>query len=54
MSRFENKNYKEIAEELGISFFSVHHEMRNSLRELRIALKDYLMIIIVLIFCAIG
>lgn len=52
-SRFDNKTYKEIAEEFNISFFSVHSEMRSSLRELRIALKDYLKMIIVLILCTI-
>lgn len=50
-SRFDNKSYKEIARELDISFFSVHNEMRSSLRELRIALQDYLKMIIVLIIC---
>lgn len=50
-SRFDEKTYKEIAEEFNISFFSVHHEMRSSLRELRIALKDYLKVVMLLIYC---
>jgi len=50
-SRFDDKSYKEIAEEFNISYFSVHNEIRNSLQELRIALKDYLKVIILLIYC---
>lgn len=41
-SRFDNKSYKEIAKEFDISYFSVNDAIRNSLYELRIALKDYL------------
>ena len=50
-SRFDNKSYKEIAEELDISYFSVNDAIRNGLYELRIALKDYLEVIILLIYC---
>ncbi len=51
-SRFSDKSYKEIAEELDISYFSVHNEIRNGLQELRIALKDYLKVVMLLIYCA--
>ncbi len=50
-SRFDNKSYKEIAKEFDISYFSVNDAIRNSLYELRIALKDYLEVIILLIYC---
>lgn len=50
-SRFDDKSYKEIAEALDISYSSVHNEIRNGLQELRIALKDYLKVIILLIYC---
>lgn len=46
MSRFENKSGKEIAQMLGISVKGVDYHMNKALKELRIALKDYLPILI--------
>ena len=41
-SRFNDKTYQEIADELGISHRRVHTEMQKALASLRSALKDYL------------
>ena len=46
MCRFENKSGKEIAQMLGISVKGVDYHMNKALKELRIALKDYLPILI--------
>ena len=46
MSRFENKSGKEIAQILGISVKGVDYHMNKALKELRIALKDYLPVLI--------
>lgn len=45
MSRFGNKPLKEIAELFGISVKGVDYHIMQSVKELRIALKDYLPII---------
>ena len=42
MNRFENRTYKEIAEELGISAKTVDYRIQQSLKILRVKLKDYL------------
>jgi len=42
LSRFENKPHKEIAELFGISQKGVEYHISQSVRELRLALKDYL------------
>ena len=44
-NRFEQKTYKEIARELGVSAKTVDYRMAHALRQLRIALRDYLPII---------
>ena len=41
-SRYNDKTYQEIAEELGITHRRVHTEMQRALSVLREALKDYL------------
>lgn len=42
MSRFENRPAKEIAEKAGISVKGVEYHITRALRNLRVALKDYL------------
>lgn len=42
MNRFHNMTYKEIAEELGISPKTVDYRIQQSLKQLRLELKDYL------------
>lgn len=48
MNRFENRTYKEIAEELGISAKTVDYRIQQSLKILRVKLKDYLPLILFL------
>lgn len=48
MNRFENRTYKEIAEELGISAKTVDYRIQQSLKILRVKLKDYLLLILFL------
>lgn len=47
-NRFENKTYQEIAEERGISVRSVTAEIQNALQLLRLSLKDYLPLLLLL------
>lgn len=42
MSRFENKSNKEIADSLGITLKTVEFHMTKALKDLKVALKDYL------------
>jgi len=51
-SRFENKKYKEIAEELGVGTKTIEAHMSRALKILRTELKDYLItfIIVFLLF----
>lgn len=49
MNRFENRTYKEIAEELGISAKTVDYRIQQSLKILRVKLKDYLPLILFLL-----
>lgn len=42
MHRFQNKTYKEIAAQLGISHKTVDYRIQQALKLLRIELKDYL------------
>lgn len=44
MSRYENKTYKEIAEELNITTKGVEFHMGKAFKALRIALKDYFLL----------
>ena len=48
MNRFENRTYKEIAEELGISAKTVDYRIQQSLKILRVKLNDYLPLILFL------
>lgn len=47
MSRFENKNYREIAEALGISVKSVERYKMRTEKKLRENLQDYISIMII-------
>jgi RNA polymerase sigma-70 factor (ECF subfamily) len=49
MSRFDEKKYKEIAEELGISIKTVEAQMGKALKYLRENLSDYLPVILIAI-----
>lgn len=46
MSRFENMSHKEIAQKMGISTKSVEFHISKVLKELRLSLKDYLVILL--------
>ncbi|MDR2948242.1 MAG: RNA polymerase sigma-70 factor [Prevotella sp.] len=50
MNRFEGKTYKEIAEEKNISVKTVEAHMTKALKVLRVELKDYLPLIILLLW----
>ena len=47
MSRFENKNYREIAETLGISVKSVERYKMRTEMKLRENLQDYISIMVI-------
>lgn len=49
MHRFEDKSYKEIAEILQVSPKTVDYRIQQALKQLRIALKDYLPLILLLL-----
>ena len=49
MHRFDNKSYKEIAEILQVSPKTVDYRIQQALRQLRITLKDYLPLILLLL-----
>jgi len=49
MSRFENMKYHEIADKLGISVKTVEKKMSISLEILRVALKDYSLLLLLLL-----
>ena len=44
LSRFEGKSNKEISDEMGISIKGVEYHISKALKELRVALKDYLVL----------
>lgn len=48
MSRFQNKTYKEIASELDVSPKTVDYRIQQALKILRVELKDYLPILIIM------
>lgn len=47
-SRFENMTYKEIGEKFGLSFNQVNFEIRKATQILRLSLRDYLPLLIIL------
>lgn len=49
MHRFDNKSYKEIAEILQVSQKTVDYRIQQALKQLRITLKDYLPLILLLL-----
>lgn len=49
MHRFDNKSYKEIAEILQVSQKTVDYRIQQALKQLRIMLKDYLPLILLLL-----
>lgn len=51
MSRFEEKSYSEIAEELNISINTVKYHIKRALSLLREDLKEYILTVIVLCSC---
>ncbi len=50
MSRTEQKSYSEIAQSLEISVNTVENHISKALRQLRIALKDYLIVLLCVIY----
>ena len=50
MHRFQSKTYKEIAQELSISPKTVDYRIQQALKLLRISLKDYFFIAILLLY----
>ncbi|ANI90281.1 hypothetical protein A9P82_13855 [Arachidicoccus ginsenosidimutans] len=50
MSRFEELKYKEIAERLGISIKAVEKQITKALKILRVELKEYLPLILIMLF----
>lgn len=52
LSRFEGKKYAEIAVELNISIKTVENQMGKALKVLREHLKDYLVILLIILFAS--
>ena len=50
MSRYQDKTYKEIAQELNVSTKIVDYRIQQALKQLRIDLKDYLPLLLPLLF----
>ena len=48
MSRYHDMKYEEIAAQMGISVNTVKYHIKNALSRLRIDLKDYLMVLLLL------
>lgn len=49
MHRFEGMSYKKIAEQLGVSPKTIDYRIQQSLRQLRVDLKDYLPLLVTLL-----
>lgn len=49
LSRFEHLTYKEIASQLGISVKTVENQMGKAFKLLRVELKDYLVLLLLLV-----
>jgi len=54
MSRFEEKKYQEIADELGISVKTVETQMSRALKAMRMSLQRYLPLLIFWLICHIN
>jgi RNA polymerase sigma-70 factor, ECF subfamily len=50
MNRFDNLTYQEIADQLNVSVNTVKTQMARALQKLRIELKDYLVLLAILLF----
>lgn len=50
MSRVEGKKYREIADELNLSVNTVENQMAIALKKLRVELKDYMPLLVFLIY----
>lgn len=48
MSRYHDMKYEEIAAQMGISVNTVKYHIKNALSRLRVDLKDYLMVLLIL------
>ena len=48
MSRFEELKYQQIADELGLSIKTIENQMGKALKLLRVSLKDFLVMLILL------
>ena len=51
MSRFEQLSHREIAKQLGVSTKTVEYHITQSLKELRINLKDFLTLLVLFFLC---
>lgn len=49
MKKFEGKSYKEISEELGITTSVIDHSLRKTTAKMKVALTDYMPILLALI-----
>ena len=49
MKKFDGKSYKEISEELGITTSVIDHSLRNTTAKMKVALADYIPILLALI-----
>lgn len=54
LSRFEDKKYSEIADQLGLSVKAVEAQMSKALKILRLKLADYLVVVLILLWHLIG